>query len=68
MSYTNKDFPGKVFVSENEYRECVSLRDKLRENIGKNKAVSVEVSTVVKKDNPMLKAIINFLKRALNGK
>lgn len=66
MPFTNKEFPNKVFEDTNELKLCVEVRDKIKKEIKegiKKTASLVEVAAVIKKDNPLLIALIELLKR-----
>ena len=66
MPFTNEDFPNKVFENTEDFKLCVSLRDKLKEDLKskvRRNAFLVEVAAVIKRDSPMLSSIIELIKR-----
>jgi len=66
MPFTNEEFPNKVFENTEDFKLCVSLRDKLKEDLKskvRRNAFLVEVAAVIKRDSPMLSSIIELIKR-----
>jgi hypothetical protein len=66
MPFTNEDFPNKVFENTEDFKLCVSLRDKLKEDLKskvRRNAFLVEVAAVIKRDSPLLNSIIELIKR-----
>jgi hypothetical protein len=71
MPFTNRDYPNKVFEDKEELRVCSSVRDRIRDEIDKGiKKISVivEVASVIKKDSPLLKALLELIRKKAEKK